>query len=171
VSRHQPFYKALRKYGVNSFEVCTLAVNLDSVAARELETVYIKVFDSEQRGYNRIAGGSLGGNNKGKVVSPETKKKMSESHKKRAPHANSILALKKLGKSRIGVKVSLQEKQRLSKFNESRKKSIVDNLGRKYSSISEAADMLNLHVSNISDVLRGVLKTTGGYKFYVCGRT
>lgn len=158
-------YQAIRKYGIGIFELSTLDFVLTKENARELECFYIQLFDSEKQGYNMHGGGALGGNNKGKKASLQTKQKMSESAKKRPTHPNSVAMLRLLGTKRTQYGVSDSEKRRLAELNASRKLRIKDNLGRVYESLTDAAVKLGLYKTNISAVLRGKIRTTGGLTF------
>lgn len=71
------FYKAIQKYGWDSFEHEVLASNLTSQEADNFESLLIKKFDTtnSDNGYNIEPGGT-----KNKTLSESTKKKISETH-------------------------------------------------------------------------------------------
>ncbi len=88
--RNGRLYAALRKYGEEKFEVTTIDQVDCEDSVRELEKKYIQEFDSYENGYNCNLGGygfltvpddirkKISEAQKGKVISEETKKKMSE---------------------------------------------------------------------------------------------
>lgn len=59
------------------------------------------------------------------------------------------------------LKMSQVRKGKVSKLRQP----IKDNLGRVYTSLLDAANQLNLHTGNISNVLRGKARSTGGLTF------
>ncbi len=87
--RNSRIYAAIRKYGVEKFEVTTIDQVDCEDSVRELEKKYIQKFDSYKNGYNCNFGGhgfltfpddirkKISEAQKGKVISKETKKKMS----------------------------------------------------------------------------------------------
>ena len=97
------FYKAIRKYGVNAFETDVLCTIKNTILEQldkelyELEIFYIDKFKSYDNGYNSDKGGigtcgmkhseetkvKIGKGNKGKIISEESKAKMSISAKNR----------------------------------------------------------------------------------------
>ena len=103
ISYDYPFHRAIRKYGIENFEIIIIKENLTDCAMNMLENYYIEKFDlyaKNGKGYNTAKGGNGGskfkgktdeemkefGNKiskiqKGKEVSEETKRKMSESKK------------------------------------------------------------------------------------------
>jgi len=82
-------YAALAKYGPDKFRVEVIAYAFSEEEARTLETYYIKKFNSFKRGYNCNLGGhgflkfpehikrKISEAQKGKIISPETREKMS----------------------------------------------------------------------------------------------
>lgn len=82
-------YAALAKYGPETFRVEVIAYAFSEEEARSLETHYIKKFKSFDRGYNCNLGGhgfltvpahirrKIGDANRGRVMSPEARAKMS----------------------------------------------------------------------------------------------
>lgn len=72
------FYRALRKYGLDNFVYCVLEENIlrDNLNMKEQE--WIEYYDSFHSGYNLTLGGDGA---KGVIMSEETRRKLSESHK------------------------------------------------------------------------------------------
>ena len=96
-----PIHRAVRKYGVENFEVCVLEYNLnDYDEMNEKETYYIEFYNTlanKGKGYNVASGGGNGNPYEGKTeeemeefkrkmseakknISEETKQKLSENH-------------------------------------------------------------------------------------------
>lgn len=127
--------------------------------------------------------------NLGKKRSDEIKKKMSDNSpfkgKKMGPLSDEVkekIRKKMLGKkctdetklnmskSRLGNKNGFFGKKHTEEFMEKRRKKIIqlslDNEVIKiWNSITEASEHLGLFVGNINKVLKGVYKTSGGFKF------
>ena len=88
--RNSRLYSAIRKYGPEAFSVETLTTTASETEVRELETQYIKQFDTYENGYNSNLGGhgflvfpdeirkKIGLAQVGKVISVETRQKMSK---------------------------------------------------------------------------------------------
>lgn len=76
------FKRAIRKYGASSFTHEVLRHVETKQEALFYEIFYIKLFDSRVNGYNETDGGE-GGSDRSRVYSLETRKKMSDSAKKR----------------------------------------------------------------------------------------
>ena len=99
-----PLHRAVRKYGIENFEVCILEYNLNEYKdMNEKEIYYIEFYDTlanKRKGYNVASGGGNANTfagktqeqmnefrrkmsevNKGKQYSSETKKKISEARK------------------------------------------------------------------------------------------
>ena len=78
-NRHNTFYRAIRKYGLNNFIYCILEENVlrENLSMREMD--WIEEYDSFYNGYNETLGGEgWRGHWLGKHRSEETKKKLSE---------------------------------------------------------------------------------------------
>lgn len=71
------FYKAIRKYGFDSFDFEIIYTVVTDGNLREelntLETYYIGKFDSYKNGYNMTIGGDTSGKTIGKLISSYTK--------------------------------------------------------------------------------------------------
>lgn len=79
--QNKHFYRAIKKYGWDNFTHEIVKAGLSKHEACELEIQLIEKYKSnnEAFGYNKSSGGSAPAS--GVLVSDETKKKMSESHK------------------------------------------------------------------------------------------
>ena len=88
--RNNRLYFAIRKYGIEKFEVETIGQSESDDIIRSLESKYIREYDSYNNGYNCNYGGhgnltmsdetrkKISESQKGKVISLETRKKMSQ---------------------------------------------------------------------------------------------
>jgi hypothetical protein len=132
---------------------------------------------------------NIGLSKKGKKLSNETKLKMSNSNrlkgKKIEPHSVDIR--KKISDSKKGKKLSDETKLKMSnshmgiknhfygkkhseEFMKTKRKKIIQmtingEFIKEWDSLSEASINLDIYISNISNVLKGKYKTTGGFKF------
>lgn len=87
--RNSRLYAAIRKYGPDAFSREVIATASSEDELRELERRYIQEFNTYEAGYNSNLGGhgflefpehiriKIGQAQKGKVISPETRKRMS----------------------------------------------------------------------------------------------
>jgi len=66
---------AIKKYGINNFDIQILSSTNNLMTANFLESFYIKIFDSIENGYNLMGGGSNG------KASKETRELMSKQRK------------------------------------------------------------------------------------------
>ena len=88
--RFSRLYSAMRKYGSDKFTVSLITTTESSEMVRSLETVYISALGSYKNGYNCNMGGhgaldiseetrkKIGNANRGRVISEEGRKRMSE---------------------------------------------------------------------------------------------
>ena len=91
------FHNALRKYGLENWVYCVLEDNVIRTNLNMMETDWIEYYDSFYSGYNMTTGGDtnviiseetrrrLSESHKGIYLSEEVKQKLSESHKGRTP--------------------------------------------------------------------------------------
>ena len=93
------FTNAIKKYGWENFEHNILAVNVSESEAKELEKRYISEYKSNNRlfGYNKSSGGEP---MTGVKHSEETKRKMSESAKKKVVSEETRQKLSEIMKNR-----------------------------------------------------------------------
>ena len=80
---------------------------------------------------------------------------------------HSVESRAKISRAGLGRKHSEQTKKNMSDahLRLRRGRKIVDSLGREYSSLTEAANVLGVDISNIGNVLSGKQKTTCGLTF------
>ena len=157
-NRHNvPFHKAIRKYGIDNFQIDILIDNIQTKEEmNELEKSLICFFNTlckNNMGYNVAEGGESGNpfagktddemakfrdecreRNLGKKLSEETKKKISEKNKKMffsEEHRRKINESKK-GKKRQGEWIEkMAEKKRGSKHSEETRKKMSDSSSKK----------------------------------------
>lgn len=186
------FYRAIQKYGWSNFSHEILHRGLTLQEANIIEKSLIAEYDSAnpQRGYNI----ELGGNGAG-TVSPETKKKLSESHKgkkpwnKGIPHteeAKQKMRLSQRGKhrseetrinlslSKMGEKNSFYGKhhtaesiKKNSMNQPTRKRVMCVETGIVYDSMAEASRKTGVTQGAISNVCRGYYERAGGFHWKV----
>ena len=107
---------------------------------------------------------------KGKKIGPhsiEVRKKISNSKKGKKASDETKL---KMSNTHMGVKNHFYGKKHSEEFMETKRKKIIqmninDEFIKEWNSLSDASINLNIYVSNISNVLKGKYKTTGGFKF------
>ena len=117
--RQQYFYRAIEKYGWDSFEHIIITKGLNKEDAEWLEIELIREFDTTNinNGYNISLGGNTGGlkgednPNYGKHLSKEHKKKISESNKGKQ---FSKETKKKMSEVKKGKRHSKEEKEKIS---------------------------------------------------------
>ena len=122
------FHKAIRKYGVDSFEWQIIFESLDrSFLLTEMEEFFIREYNSYFEtgfGYNMTFGGQSGMTNR--KHSEETKLKMKEAWKNRINFSpmsgkkHSILSKQKMSISKTGKKLNNEYKKMCSERNKKR---------------------------------------------------
>ncbi len=177
------FYKWNPADTYEIIEECYCGINKEFI--NERERYWIKYYDSFKNGLNCNEGGH---GNLGHSPSKETLKKMSESKKgikhseernkrkseitKGRKHTDDAkLKMSKVKRERMND--NIKNKIRLGLIGNKNgignkgtpKKVICLNNKKVYNSIKEAADMLDLHATNITNVCKGKYKQTGGYNF------
>lgn len=181
-SNNEYFTRAILKYGWNNFKHIILFEGLSEKEAKEKEIELIKIYKSNVRkfGFNISSGGeSRAGTkmseqqkeiirkaNKGKVVSEETRKKLSESSRKyfsdpeiRKNHGSYEIGQKN---HRYGIKLTDEEKiirgaKPVLQFT------LDGEFVSKYISLHDASEKTNILRGTISLCCRGKYKQAGGY--------
>lgn len=160
-------HRSIVKHGIDKFkiEIVDIANNKEELIS--LEKYYIFLANSTNRlvGYNLTKGGEggNGGTTKGRKHSPETIAKMTAFQRSRTPHPNSMKAIKICGSRNKGMKLSESQKSILRKVHS---KPVMDDLGNKFSSQTEAAKFYGIAKTNICEVLKGKKSHTKGRKFF-----
>ena len=159
-------YKVLEYCGVDKLDEC--------------ERYYIELYDTVNNGYNCESGG-----NENKIVSDESKQKMSEVKKGKYCGENSPLYGKhlteehksKLSEARKGENNPMYGKHRddetrikISKAHDKRKITVSQYTIEgvfiaSYESIHEAQRLTNIYRATISRCCKGIQKTAGGFKW------
>lgn len=189
------FCRALQKYGWDNFEHVILYENLSQDEACNMEIKLIKEYKTQDSnfGYNVQPGGQLG--NDGVVFSEESKKKMSEAHKGKKltdehkkkisegckghnPCVHSEETKEKLSRINTGKTLSDDTKNKISKTLTGIKRSketlqkrkdnnpmnvsvYCPELDMMFQTITDAAKYTGVQRSNIQKCLRGERHTAG----------
>lgn len=96
------FYRAIRKYGWDSFEWSSIYQSHDKKhTLNVMESLFIEEYDSFYCGYNSTHGGD---GTFGLIVSEETKRKLSAIHKGKKLSPEHIEILREKGKKLVGDK-------------------------------------------------------------------
>jgi len=146
---------AIRKYGVDVWNMIPLEEGLTLHQATEREKVLISEMDTYKSGYNSSIGGESYGYTKKVKWSEERRLSMSQIHKGKSYHpGKSGRDNQRFGKpgTMTGRKHSTDTKNKMSTAHTRKQPVIVD--GKKYESKAEACRELNLTY----DTLRTVLK-------------
>lgn len=109
-NRNLHLYNAIRKYGIENFEITILESNLEESELDKLEMYYIGKYDTLENGYNNTIGG---GGVRGYHHTPETKTKISKSIKKCSAMYTEERA-QKISLALKGVPKSEEHKKHLS---------------------------------------------------------
>ena len=173
------FYNAIQKYGWNNFEHEIYKSNLSKEKACDLEVRLIAELktNNEEFGYNLDSGGSCGKHSEftknklkqmftGRTFSNETIENMKRAAKIRGGHLCTNETKQKISKSKLGHPVSEDTKEKLRKAFS--KPILCIETGKIFSSITEAANSINLSKASISSVINGRNKTAGGYHWKLC---
>ena len=152
---------ALRKYGVDNFKT-TILENIEEKYLDDCEREFIKEYNSlAPNGYNLSSGGDSP--TRGRHLSEETKRKISESNK--GKHYQTEEIRRKISNASKGRVYG--EKFRKNLAEKHSKKIICIETGIIYNSIKEVIKLLKIR--NISQCCNGKRKTAGKLhgKFYV----
>jgi group I intron endonuclease len=156
-------HNAMRKYGIDSFDIETVKVcdSEDEMYSLEVSLIKNHKTNNPKYGYNNSIGGEK--SSLGKRLSEEVKAKISKSQKgkKRRPH--SIEARKKMSESAKGRDMSkaVNRSAQLRRGQAAKnRRPVVLCDGRKFESISEAAAFFGISIGCISNNLNGISKKT-----------
>ena len=189
------FNNAIKKYGWNNFKHEIIAEGLQKEEACKMECELINKYKSKGISYNCSVGGELTAYgcirsddfrkklsiaNKGKKLSEETKKKLSENHKGKTPTVTPsvIEGRKKTAQKLKGRYFSAEHREKLSEAKKGKRLGDENPKSIKifcktnetiYAGISDAARNLQLDASSICKVCRGKLKHYKGYVFEYVG--
>ena len=168
-----PFHCAIRKYGIMAFNIDVLEIceTEEALAKCEVDMI-LKHATIAPSGYNLKIGNKH---------NEATKRKLSE-HPSAHSEENIARLRKQAGEARHGPHTE-ETKALMSKIakEKGRKplntpevnrrkadghfKKVVDQNGRVYNSVKEAAEVNGLHRANVSTVLKGKAKSTKGFVF------
>lgn len=116
-----PFHQAIRKYGKDNFDWEILTTTNTQQEADRLETYYINLFNSYDKGYNCTHGGASGF-----CYSKETKRKMAEARiGKYCGKDSPSYGLKRSTETKLKIAESLKGKKR-KPFTEEHKQKIAE---------------------------------------------
>ena len=166
------FWRAICKYGWDSFQHEIIIDSLSKSDAAKLEKELIKLYKSNDQkyGYNITDGGEtnilpasslkkISEANKGHTVSDETRKRMSESRKQLLKRNPRLVA------TRCGSKMTAEHKEKfLLAGQRSIKKQIqCIETGIIYESLTAACKSVGVNITCLSEMLHGKQKSAGGY--------
>lgn len=144
-----PLYNAIRKYGWDSFIVEVLEDDIPLENLNKKELYYTEKFNAlAPNGYVLIAGGEP------RIVSEETRRKMSESRK-----GENNYNYGKYFSEEHKRKIGLKHRKKILCYD------LDGNFLKKFNYIKEAAIELNISRPHISNVCKGKRKRVGNYKF------
>lgn len=163
-AHNEHFYNAILKYGWDNIEHCIIASGISKECACEIEKSLIKEYQANNRdfGYNKSTGGECSGSGVARVLSEETKQKISQAQKGKKLSQETIL---KRSISQTGLKRSLETRKKMA---EKAKIAVLmfdltDNFVAEYDSILEASTRTNIAKQNICKCCKGERNTAGGY--------
>lgn len=156
-------YLAMRKYGIENFIIEIVKVCDSDIEMYGLEKELIKKHNSNNKefGYNNSIGGEV--SSKGKSLSDETKKKISEYQKnrKRKPHSEKTkIKIRESAKGRDMSKAIRKSSKKRKGKQSHNIRAITLNGVKNYSSITKASIDCGISITSISNNLKGLSKTT-----------
>ena len=177
------FYSAIVKYGWDNFEHIILFENLTKEEACQKEQELIKEYNAmdNRYGYNCTSGGEfftmneearrkqslamMGNKNAlGRVVSEETRRKISEAQKGRKFSEEQRRKMS-IAASKRHVPCSEEKRKKISQNYPHKKKVYCVELDKVFESVQQCGRELGIPATCISRVCRGKGKTTHGYHF------
>lgn len=167
--------RAIRKYGMDAFEVSVIEECDDEEKLNEREIYWIAFYNCKKpNGYNMTDGGDGGA---GHVVSEEAKNKISKFHKGRKKsektckkisesktgHSLSKKHRNKIGESGRGRIASSKTRAQMSASCKNKRAVICLETGQIFESIAAAAKWVGISRNSIADAIYGRTKSAGGY--------
>ncbi len=156
----QPLYRAMRKYGFESFEFEEIDSCDDLEELNYLEIFWIDYFKSKinQLGYNVGHGGTGGDNFTNNPNKEEIRKKITPNEKTKKRISDTVKKLWENPEYRQHMK-DVHKGKKVSKFD------LNNNFIESYNSIKEASEKNNLFASNIGKCCLCEKKSAGGFKW------
>lgn len=161
------FYRAIEKYGWDSFQHNIIASNLGEETAKNMEKDLIKLYKEQNKSYNITEGGdgtigiqcssiikeNIGNLWRGKIIPQPIRDKMSQAHK--------------------GKRLNIEHKQNISKSkigNTNGNKVVLQldingNIIARYNSAVEAAKEIGVIPNSVTRCCRGEVKTLHKFRF------
>ena len=187
------FWSAIQRFGGENIkhEIIYSGITKKDACAREIELIALYKSNNRNYGYNNSEGGEYGGNGhkwtesqkqmfsemfKGRIVSDETRLKMSESAKKRDSNTRhrklSEETKRKIGEYHKGKPLSQETKRKISLANSYERNASARSVEQytlsgeyvaTYACIKEAAEKTNTPRTHICNVCNGVRRKSGGF--------
>lgn len=184
------FFRAIQRYGWDSFQHEVVAEGLTEAQAIEMERRLIAEYNSTDPawGYNRDPGGGvrspetaakisaalagvplslerrqrLSEARKGKPLTDECRRKISESHKKNPKVLGHLIAA---NKARAGQPKTTEHRQKIAASQPRRREVVNLDTGKDYASVHDAAVACGGSHSNIVKACTGERQTAYGYRW------
>ena len=176
--RKSYIYNAIKKYGIENFsaEVIETCETVEELNEREI--FWIKFFDCKRpNGYNLTDGGE---GCRGYIVTAETRKKISESHKGKCGricseetkakisaankgHSVSEKSRAMMSAAHKGKKLSEETKAKMSASKKNKRTIICIEKEKIFESIADAARWANISACTIITACKNKNRTAGGY--------
>lgn len=155
---NEHFFRAIQKYGWDSFKHETLYENLtrEDASAKEIELIALYETTNPSKGYN-IAFGGYGG---GHPTSEETKKKISDAKRGKPCPEHQKKWLSNLNKGKMPTNLDAIHKRNMKQVDQF---TLDGEYITTYPSIRIASRELGIHENSIACCCRGKYKTAGGY--------
>lgn len=158
------FWNAIQKYGWHNIEHIIVAKDLTKEEACDMEIELIRKYNTTDRkfGYNKSTGGECSSCGVHRVLSNETRRKISEAQMgKKLPRE----VVEKIIESRSGYRHSDETKSKISKAHNIPIEQLSADgvIIAEYGSILEASIKTGVQKQNICKCCRGERKTAGGF--------